>query len=312
VRVLVVGGCGFIGSHVVDRLVAKGHTVRVLDQRCERYRAPIAGVDYSVGSFMNRMTLIEALTEIEVVFHLASTTVPGTADLDPIADVKDNLIGTVGMIETMLDMDIRRILFLSSGGTVYGPLLGGDPIAEDHPLLPVNSYGIVKVAIERYLDMFARTRRLTPIVIRASNPYGPRQAHVGVQGVVSTFLQRLKRGEPVEIWGDGTVVRDFFYVEDLANLCIAAGCSEQTGVFNGGSGKGTSLNELVEIISRVTGYAVTPTYRPGRAVDVQRSVLDVTRAKNAFGWQAQVSLEVGISETWRWLHNAARANSSDM
>lgn len=309
-RVLVVGGCGFIGSHVVDRLVARGHTVRVLDQHYEQYRDPVAGVDYAIGSFADRMTLIEALTQIEIVYHLASTTFPGTADLDPIADMKDNLIATIGMIETMLEMDITRILFLSSGGTVYGPSHGG-PIDEDHPLLPANSYGIVKVAIERYLDMFARVRRLAPIVIRAANPYGPRQAHVGVQGVISTFLQRLKRGEPVEIWGDGTVVRDFFYVEDLANLCVTAGCSERTGVFNAGSGRGTSLNELVEIVSRVTGCAVTPTYRPVRAVDLPRSVLDVSRAKIAFGWQAHVSLEDGISETWRWLHDRTRTSGSD-
>jgi UDP-glucose 4-epimerase len=307
VRVLVVGGCGFIGSHVVDRLAANGHTVRVLDKHSERYRAPVAGVDYFVGSFMDRMTLVEALTGVEAVFHLAGTTFPGTANLDPIADVKDNLIGTVGMIETMLDMDIRRILFLSSGGTVYGPSLG-EAIAEDHPLLPVSSYGIVKLAIERYLDMFARTRRLTPVVIRASNAYGPRQAHVGVQGVVSTLLQRLRHGEPVEIWGDGTVIRDYLYVEDLARLCVAAGCSERTGVFNAGSGRGTSLNEVVEILSKVTGCTINPTYRPGRAVDVQRSVLDVSSARIAFGWQAQVSLEVGISETWKWLNDTTRTD----
>ncbi len=179
-RVLLIGGCGFIGSHLVDQLLAGGHKVRVLDQRSERYRGPLNGVDYVIGSFTDRITLFEALTGIEAVVHLASTTVPGTANLDPKKDVKDNLIGTIQLVETMLEMGITRVLFLSSGGTVYGPS-NATAIPEDHSLLPINSYGIVKVAIERYLDMFARTCGLKPVVIRASksiwSPAGsPRRA----------------------------------------------------------------------------------------------------------------------------------------
>jgi UDP-glucose 4-epimerase len=301
-KILVIGGCGFIGSHIVDRLIEDRHEVRVLDRRMERFRPPLPGVDYVIGSFADRMTLIEALTGMDLVFHLASTTVPGTANLAPQADVQDNLLGTLVLVETMVEAGVRRLLYLSSGGTVYG-VHEGAPIAEEHPLLPINSYGIVKVAVERYLEMFRRTEGLSSVVIRPSNPYGPRQGHMGVQGVVSTFLNRVQKGEPIEIWGDGRVVRDYFCVTDLARLCVMAGVSDETGVFNAGSGVGTSLNALVSLIGDVTGRRAEPVYRPGRAVDVPCSVLDVSRAQETFGWRCTVPLAEGIRQCWEWMLN---------
>jgi UDP-glucose 4-epimerase len=307
-RILVIGGCGFIGSHVVDSLLARGHSVRVLDQRPERYRPPLPGVEYLMGSFLDRMTLIEAMTAVDAVCHLVSTTFPGTANLNPQTDVQDNLVGSLGVIETMLSMGISRIIYLSSGGTVYGRH-DGRPVREDHPLLPINSYGIVKVAVERYLDMFAQTRGLKPVVIRASNPVGPRQGHIGVQGVISTFLRRIRDNEPIEIWGDGTVVRDFFHVADLARLCTLAAEDEGSGTFNAGSGVGTSLNDLVTRIGDVIGRPVQPVFKPARAVDVPRSVLDVTRARDHFGWQCDLSLEQAIRDSWDWLRQLPVENS---
>ena len=198
-KILVIGGCGFIGSHIVDRLLAHGHSVRVFDRQVERFRQPLARVDYIYGSFGDRMAIIDAMTGVDAVMHLVSTTLPGTADLDPKTDVQDNLVGTLALLNSMSSLGISRILFLSSGGTVYGPpdII---PIPETHPLRPINSYGIVKVAIEHYLEMYQRTRGLSPIIIRASNPYGPRQAHTGVQGVILTFLTRILAGERLEIW----------------------------------------------------------------------------------------------------------------
>ena len=299
-KVLVIGGSGFIGSHVVDGLLAHGHSVRVYDRQPERFRTPLTGVDYRFGEFADRMALIEALSGIEAVYHLLSTTVPGTADLDPATDVRDNLVGTINLLDSMQRLGLSRILFLSSGGTVYG-IPDTIPIPETHALRPINSYGIVKATIEYYLEMYRRTRGLSPIVIRASNPFGPRQAHSGVQGVISTFLRRILAGQALEIWGDGAVVRDYLEVGDLAELCVRAGTSDKEGAYNAGSGHGMSVNEVVEAVRNVTGADFNIIYKPGRPVDVPRSVLDCSRAKNDFGWECETGFSSGLSNTWKWV-----------
>jgi UDP-glucose 4-epimerase len=299
-KVLVVGGSGFIGSHVVDRLLIHGHSVRVFDRQPERSRAPLPGVDYCYADFADRMALVEALTGMDAVYHLLSTTVPGTADLDPKTDVQDNLIGTINLLDSMQRLGLSRILFLSSGGTVYG-VPDTIPIPETHPLRPINSYGIVKATIEHYLEMYRRTRGLSPIIVRASNPFGPRQAHSGVQGVISTFLRQIQERQPLEIWGDGTVVRDYLEVGDLAELCVRAGTSGNEGVYNAGSGHGVSINEIVEAARKVTGSGFRVVYKPGRAIDVPCSVLDCSRAKHDFGWECEIGFEAGLSELWNWL-----------
>ncbi len=299
-KVLVLGGNGFIGSHVVDALLLQGHTVRVFDRQPERFRAPLAGVDYRFGSFADRMAVIDALAGTEAVLHLVSTTFPGTADLDPRTDVQDNLLNTISLLDSMQSLGIRRLLFLSSGGTVYG-IPESVPIPESHPLRPISSYGIVKVAIEHYLEMYRRTRGLSPLIIRASNPYGPRQANVGVQGVISTFLRRVKTGDAIEVWGDGQIMRDYIHVADLAALCATATKGPVEGTFNAGSGVGITVNEIIARVAEVTGSAVAPVYKPGRAIDVPRSVLDVHQAKEVFGWQAQTGLRDGMAQTWDWL-----------
>jgi UDP-glucose 4-epimerase len=303
-KALVIGGSGFIGSYLVDRLLASGHSVRIFDRQPERFRAPLPDVDYSFGEFANPMALVEALSGVDAVYHLLSTTVPGTADLDPKTDVQDNLVGTINLLDSMERLGLSRILFLSSGGTVYG-IPDAIPIPETHPLRPISSYGIVKAAIERYLEMYRRTRGLSPVIIRASNPFGPRQAHSGVQGVISTFLRCVLAGQPVEIWGDGAVVRDYLDVGDLAELCVRAGASDREGPYNAGSGRGLSINEVVEAVRKVTGSDFKVVYKPGRPVDVPRSVLDCFRAKKDFGWECETGFDSTLCNTWNWLKKYA-------
>ena len=303
-KVLVIGGNGFIGSHVVDVFLQQGHSVRVFDRQPERFRAALPGVDYRFGSFADRMAVIDAMAGTEAVVHLVSTTFPGTADLDPRTDVQDNLVGTINLMDSMLALGIKRIMFLSSGGTVYG-VPETVPIPETHPLRPINSYGIVKATIEHYLEMYRRTRGLSPVVIRASNPYGPRQGHVGVQGVISTFLHRIRAEEPIEVWGDGSILRDYIDVRDLAALCATAATGSVEGTFNGGSGRGVTITEIISTVAEITGTSITPVFRPGRAVDVQRSVLDVSRAAETFGWHGRIGLREGIAEYWDWLRTQA-------
>lgn len=301
-KILVLGGCGFIGSHLVDQLLAKGHQVRVLDRTPERYRQPLPKVDYRLGSFADAPLLAEALEGVQVVYHLISTTVPSTSNLDPVADVEGNLIATLRLLQLMTQKNISKIVFLSSGGTVYG-IPEKTPICENHPLHPICSYGVVKVAIENYLEMFHKLHGLEYVVLRASNPYGERQGHVGVQGVIGTFMMKLLNGESINIWGDGGIVRDFIYVSDLVSLCVLAGEKTVRGTYNAGSGTGHTINDIVATLSSVTGKTIYPVYKTGRGYDVPRVTLNINSAMSIFGWRPEVDLAVGINTTWRWQSN---------
>ena len=177
-RTLVLGGCGFIGSHVVDRLLAVGQNVRVMDRGPEKFREPLPQVEYVLGDFSDGSAVVEAMADVDIVLHLVSATVPGTAALDPGADVSRNLLPTIGLLENMRKVHVPRLVYLSSGGAVYG-VPEVIPTPEEHPLRPTNSYGIVKAAIEHYVRMYSGNESLAATIIRPSNPYGPRR---GIRG----------------------------------------------------------------------------------------------------------------------------------
>lgn len=299
-RVLVIGGCGFIGSHVVDRMLARGLRVRVLDRRPEAFRPPLDGVEYVPGDLADGSQLYEVLNGMDAVVHLASTTVPSTSNLDPIADINGNLVATVRLLHIMRETGPRKLVYLSSGGTVYG-VPKNDQVTEDHPLHPISSYGIVKVAIENYLHMENQLHGLQYMTLRASNPYGPRQGHAGIQGIIGTHLWRIAGNEPIEIWGDGSVVRDFIHVTDLAELCTQAVESNAVGCFNAGSGSGTSITEIVEHVRKAVAREVEIIYKPGRSYDVPRIVLDINKAKKELNWAPRIALPEGIADTWNWI-----------
>jgi UDP-glucose 4-epimerase len=299
-RALVLGGSGFIGSHLVDALLADGHRVRVFDRQPDRFRDALAGVDYRFGSLADGSDVAEALAGIDVVFHLVSTSVPSTSNLDPVADIEGNLVTAVQLLDQMTRLDVHRIVFLSSGGTVYGNP-GRSPVAETDPLRPICSYGVVKVAIEHYLFMYQDLHGIEPVILRPSNPIGPRQGHLGVQGVVPTFLRRLLDGDSIQVWGDGSVVRDYLDVTDLAALCVQAGNSDVVGVFNAGSGIGTSVNDVLSLIESVTGRKADVHYQAARSFDVQRIVLDSDLALRTFGWSTAIALDESVRRLWDWL-----------
>jgi len=299
-KVLVLGGNGFIGSHVVDQLLAIGHKVRVFDRSPERYRKPLKQVEYRTGHFGDTFQMAEALQGVDAVCHLISTTVPGTSNLDPVADVQSNLVNTLYLLEQMRKKGVRRILYLSSGGTVYGNP-ESSPVSEDHPLMPISSYGVVKVAIEKYLLMYQQLYGLQPIVLRPSNPYGIRQGHTGVQGLIGTFLSRALAGETLEIWGDGSIVRDYICISDLVRLCVKALDSDVCGVFNAGSGDGHSINDIISMIRYLSNEDLQINYSEGRSFDVKEVVLDISRASRQFNWQPEVTLLDGMRAQFSWL-----------
>lgn len=302
-KVLVTGGNGFLGASLVERLRAGGHAVRVLDPAPPRADMDWNGVDYVRAGLDHPDLAGEVLKGVDLVYHLSSTTVPATSNLDPAADVRGNLLASLRLFEAMGQAGVRRIVFFSSGGTVYGnpDVL---PVGEDHPLRPISSYGVVKSAIEQYLGMYRQLGVLQPVILRPSNPYGPRQSAAGAQGVVAAFLARAGEGQGVAIWGDGSTVRDYLYVDDLVTLAVRAGESGEVGVFNAGSGEGVSLDQLCARIRAVTGAALPVDYLPARGIDVRQVVLDIDRARRVFGWQARTTLDEGLSRTWQTMRRA--------
>ena len=213
-NILVLGGHGFIGSHVVEALISAGHTLRVFARKPAEFQYD---AEWFAGDFLDRGKLSEALVDIDAVVHCISTTVPATSSSDPVYDIQSNLIGTVELLRLMQAQDVNRLVYLSSGGTVYGNPLS-TPVREDSSLSPISSYGAVKVAVEKFIEIAKVNWNIEPVILRPSNPFGERQGHKGVQGLISTALNNVITSKPTVIYGDGSAVRDYIYVKDVADL----------------------------------------------------------------------------------------------
>lgn len=291
-RVLVTGGGGFIGSHLVGGLLATGAEVGNLDFIPGRHSH--SRLIHWPGSFLDPSLLREALVGVDTVYHLAATNFPRESNRDPRRDAEENLIGTLGLLDMAVSAGVGRVVFCSSGGTIYGPT-DAVPITEDHPTSPISAYGIVKLSIEKYLRLYAAQTGIGTLSLRLSNPYGPYQNIRKAQGALTTFCHRALLDEMIEIWGDGTVERDFIYIDDVTRAMLLAGTSPLSGTeINIGSGQGTSLNTLLTEIEAVLGRPVRRRYLDGRAFDVPRNHLDIGRAATALGWQPGVGLRDGI------------------
>lgn len=301
-NVLLIGGSGFIGSHLKDRLVAGGHRVRSLDRVPERFRSDPPQVEHLYGEVGNEALLDAALAGIDVVLHLAWCTVPKSAEDDPTFDIQSNLILTTEILKGVVRHRVPHIVFFSSGGTVYGPA-AREAIPETHPTQPICSYGVTKLAAEKYVAVFARRHGFRATILRCANPYGERQDPRGAQGAITVFLHRAACGDPIHIWGDGEVVRDYIHVEDLVEAVGASIAAEAAPlrVLNVGAGQGATLNQLVAHVRQATARPVEAVYEPARAVDVPWSVLDISAAARELGWSPRIDLATGIARTWSWL-----------
>ncbi|TAL88415.1 MAG: NAD-dependent epimerase/dehydratase family protein [Rhodanobacter sp.] len=303
-KVVIFGGGGFIGSAITDRLLKDGHSVRIFERpRVTPYRtfSSTEHVEWLTGDLLSTHDVTEAIDGVDVVVHLVSTTLPKSSNDDPIYDVQSNLVATLQMLTLMVQKKIPKIVFISSGGTVYGTpeYL---PIDERHPTEPRVSYGITKLAIEKYLLMYQRMHGLKAVILRVANPYGERQRIETAQGAVGVFLHRALKHEAIDIWGDGSVTRDYIYIGDVANaFALAVQYDGMQSVFNISSGHGTSLNELLGVLERALGYCVVRNYVPGRTFDVPTSILACELAKTELGWSPSVGLEDGVEITVDWL-----------
>ncbi len=299
-RALALGGTGFIGSHACDALREAGLEVRVLtrDPAAAAERWPGASESELVrGDFLDADAVASALSGVDVVLHLAATTNPASSAIDPIRDVEENVKASVAILERCVAADIGKILFASTGGAIYGAY-PGRPVTESDPALPMSPYAIGKLAVEGYLRFFRAKYGLASTALRISNPYGPRQNPSAGQGVIATFLHRALRDEPVTVFGDGSTVRDYIYVEDVARIIAGIAASDRVEpVVNVGSGRGTSVLVIRDLLAAAIGRPIATAFEAARPSDVPKVVLDASLLKSAFGFAATTPLETGIAMT---------------
>jgi UDP-glucose 4-epimerase len=301
--VAILGGGGFIGSWVTDRLLSDGYAVRVLERPgvlpYRKFHAEPAR--WITGDITCVHDIRQAIDGASAVIHLVSTTLPKTSNDDPVHDVETNLVTTLNLLREMVDHNVLKIIFISSGGTIYG-MPQHIPIEENHPTNPLVSYGIVKLAIEKYIGMFSKLYGLSGIILRVANPFGERQTAGRGHGAVAVFLHRALSGLTIDIWGDGSFRRDYLHVSDVANaVCRAVRYDGPVGVFNISSGRGTSLNELVDELEFVLGMRIPRRYVSSRPFDVPVNVLSNSLAWKELSWAPAISLREGLSRTTDWM-----------
>ena len=310
-NILIAGGKGFIGSNLTAALVRLGHSVTIFDHPHsssplpEGTRRKIRWID---DDFTRPRHLDAAFLGQEIVFHLISTTIPKSSNDDPISDFTTNVVGSIRMLEAAARNNVRKFIFLSSGGTVYG-IPREIPIPETHPTDPISAYGVTKLTIEKYLALFRSEHGLDYTILRVANPFGPYQrTRNSQQGAVGVFLERALQGQQIEIWGDGEIVRDYVHISDVVNAMTAAMPYQgDARLFNVGSGEGRSLNEVVRAIEDEIGRKIQVRYMQSRRLDVPSNVLDIRKIRAAIGWQPNVSFKDGIRMTISDMKEALRA-----
>jgi UDP-glucose 4-epimerase len=294
--VVVTGGTGFLGRPLVRALTAEGHSVRVLTRRPHEVHV---GTAHPYRDLRDRTALEKALEGADVVFHLAWSSLPQTSNEDPLADCETNLAGGIALLEACRAAGVSQVVFPSSGGTVYGFTPDG-VVTEETPTDPICAYGISKLAFEKYLALYQRIGGPDYRVLRISNAYGEGQPSDRPQGLIGVALDRMLRDQPITVLGDGTAVRDYVHVDDVVRAFLAAmqplGASAPR-VFNVGSGRGYSINEVLEIISGVTGCTPTLKFEPARSCDLDRVVVSAQRSEETLGWTPSVTLETGVART---------------
>jgi len=298
VRAIVTGGAGFIGSHVVDALVAQGAEVAVVDSLVHGAQDNVAtGAELHVRDIREPLDDVFDAVRPEAVLHLAAQADVRVSVERPVEDADVNVLGTVRILESARKHG-AQVVFSSTGGAIYGDCTTSAP--EDSPCEPLSPYGTAKLAAEEYLRAYNRLYGTRHIALRYGNVYGPRQDPHGEAGVVAIFLGALARGERARIFGDGMQTRDYVYVGDVARATLAA-LGHEGGVFNVGTGRETSVAELYELCARVAGSDRAAEHAPARLGELQRSFLDPTLAADTLGFRAMVDLEDGLRSTWDWI-----------
>jgi len=308
VRVLVTGGAGFIGSHVVDAFVNAGHSVAVVDNLATGTTAwlnPAARL-HVTDLRSARLAEVFETERPEVVAHLAAQAAVSRSVLDPAFDASVNVLGAVNLLECCRRAGVRRVIYSSSGGAGYGDT-EAIPTPEEHPSLPASPYGITKVAVEHYVAAWQAMHGIAGVSLRYANIYGPRQNPQGEAGVIAIFCHRLLTGQTPIVNGDGEQTRDYTYVEDVAAANLRAlERPEATGPINIGTGVETSVNELYRGLRQAAGVSVAAEHAPPRPGEQRRSCLAPDRAKRLLDWAPTVSLDEGLTRTFEFFRKELR------
>jgi len=296
VRALVTGGAGFIGSHLAEALVNDGHEVTVVDDLSRGRRSLVpAPARFAKADVNDDLSAILAESRPEIVFHEAAQIDVRQSMADPLLNTRVNVLGTVNLLQACASAGVRRLVFASSGGALYGDT-EVIPTPEDHPQRPASNYGAAKAAAELYGNVYSQVYGIAFVALRYANVYGPRQDPHGEAGVVAIFTERMLRGEVPTINGDGTQTRDYVYVADViaANLAALAG---PPGAYNVGTGTECDVNELHRRLARILGATGEAAHGPAKPGEQRRSCLDPSRAATRLGWRPRFSLDAGLEAT---------------
>jgi UDP-glucose 4-epimerase len=298
--IIVFGANGFVGRHLVHALAQCGVSVIALTSK--PFDNPPLGVEVRTGTFNTPEAFTPWLKEARVIIHAASRSTPGRTAGKPMAELNDNLLPTLSMLEALQSAPHCELLYLSSGGTLYGDT-ESHPANENDLIRPKSYYGAGKAAAEHFIHAYVMQFNRAATLLRPSNLYGPGQTLRGGFGVIPTAFDRIQTQKPFTLWGDGLAVRDYLYIDDFTELCLAIVAQPMpkgSRLFNAASGQGISLNQLLQTIINVTGETLRIEREPQRSVDVARVVLNPHTVEQVIGWHAQTTIEEGISRTWDW------------
>ena len=307
-KVLVTGGAGFIGSHVADALVAHDHEVHVLDDLSsgKRDNVPAAATFHQMDVRDSEIRRLFDEERFDVLVHHAAQMDVRRSVADPSFDADVNLIGFLNLMENAREHGIRKVVFASTGGAIYGEPEYA-PQDENHPLRPLSPYGITKLCTEKYLYFYEQEYGMPWVALRYGNVYGPRQNPHGEAGVIAIFIGRLLANEQAVIFGDGEQPRDYVYVGDVVRANLAALGLEGSGVFNVGTAVETSVNQLFRLLRDQVRPEMPEKHEPARPGEQRRSILDYSRTRSVLGWTPEVSLEDGLMATVEWFKEQGQA-----
>lgn len=307
-KIVILGADGFIGRHLAIKLAQNSSDTIIAFDRFSAYQNgeehpfnPFNNITMVAGNFFNRIDLAEVLTETDFLFHLISSTNPAASNSDPFIDIDTNVRSSIELFELCVEKKVGKVIFLSSGGTVYGDV-DDEAINELAAPAPRSPYGIGKLTIEHYLRYFKFTHDLNYIIYRVANPYGPGQNILGKQGVVPIFMNKFITKQPITIYGEGTMTRDFIFIDDLIEMiAVSYAKSARFNEYNIGSGNGKTVKEIVEAIETCAGYTVQKEHVPTPATYIEKSVLDISRFVSEYSIKPSTTLEDGIKKTWNYV-----------
>lgn len=304
-KILILGGAGFIGGNLARSLVQAGADVRIFTRptaSISRLQDILPRVEVVYGDFLDDAALARVVRGSDIVFHLISTTFPNTVTSSTY-DIFSNLLPTIRLVELCLNHNVRKLIYASSGGTIYGEPLQV-PIPEDHPLIPKSAYGQSKLTLENYLNFYARSTPLEVAILRISNPFGPGQHSWRVQGIVAVAIGCLLRQQPLKLYGTGSAVRDYIYISDVVDAMILAAQQPGSSIANISSGQGHSVLEIVEKIESIAGRTIVKEFIAERPNDVEVNILDNRRARDLYGWVPRCSLHAGLATTLEFMQRS--------